>query len=52
LHEGRDLRPTHDVRSIMKGVLASHLGVTESGLEERVFPGSHAARPLGRLFKL
>jgi uncharacterized protein (DUF1501 family) len=52
LHEGRDLRPTLDVRSIMKGVLAAHLRATESGLEERVFPASRAAPPLGGLFKL
>ncbi len=52
LHEGRDLRPTLDVRAIMKGVLAAHLGATESGLEERVFPGSRAARPLERLVKV
>ena len=52
LHEGRDLRPTLDLRAIMKGVLAAHLGATESGLEERVFPGSRAARPLERLVKV
>ena len=51
LYEGRDLRPTLDVRSIMKGVLASHLGAAESGLEEQAFPGSRAASPLERLFK-
>jgi uncharacterized protein (DUF1501 family) len=39
------------VRSIMKGVLASHLGIAERGLEEQAFPGSRAARPLGDLFK-
>ena len=44
LYEGRDLRPTLDVRSIMKGVLASHLGAAESGLEEQVFPGSRGRR--------
>lgn len=49
LHEGRDLRPTLDLRSIMKGVLASHLGASESRLEEQVFPGSRTARPLERL---
>jgi len=51
LYEGRDLRPTLDVRSIMKSVLASHLRATESGIEEQVFPGSRAARPLDHLFK-
>ena len=51
LYEGRDLRPTLDVRSIMKGVLASHLGAAESGIEEHVFPGSRSARPLDDLFR-
>jgi uncharacterized protein (DUF1501 family) len=51
LYEGRDLRPTLDVRSVMKSVLASHLGARESGIEERVFPDSSAARRLDGLFK-
>src|SRR5512138_2769597 len=51
LYEGRDLRPTTDLRSILKGVLAAHLGATESGLEEKVFPASRAARPLEALVK-
>ncbi|HEV8330851.1 MAG TPA: DUF1501 domain-containing protein [Steroidobacteraceae bacterium] len=52
LYEGRDLRPTTDLRSILKGVLAAHLGAAESGLEEQVFPGSRTARPLERLVKV
>ena len=51
LYEGRDLRPTTDLRSVLKGVLAAHLGATESGLEEKVFPASGAARPLEALIK-
>jgi uncharacterized protein (DUF1501 family) len=51
LYEGRDLRPTLDLRSVMKSALALHLGAAESGIEERVFPGSRAARPLDDLFK-
>jgi uncharacterized protein (DUF1501 family) len=50
LYEGRDLRPTLDVRSIMKSVLTAHLGAGESGIEERVFPSSRAARRLDGLF--
>jgi uncharacterized protein (DUF1501 family) len=50
LYEGRDLRPTLDVRSIMKSVLVSHLGAGESGIEERVFPSSRSVRPLDHLF--
>jgi uncharacterized protein (DUF1501 family) len=52
LYEGRDLRPTLDVRSIMKSVLASHLGAAESGIEERAFPNSRSARALDHLFKV
>jgi uncharacterized protein (DUF1501 family) len=52
LYEGRDLRPTLDVRAIMKSVLAEHLGAGESGIEEKVFPNSRSARPLDRLFKV
>jgi uncharacterized protein (DUF1501 family) len=52
LYESRDLRPTLDLRSIVKGVLGAHLGAAESGLEEQIFPGSRAARPLDGLFRL
>ena len=51
LYEGRDLRPTLDVRSIMKSVLASHLGAAESGIEAQVFPHSGAVQPIDHLFK-
>ena len=51
LHEGRDLRPTLDLRSVFKGVLASQLGASEHDLEERAFPDSRAARPLEGLTK-
>ncbi len=49
LHEARDLRPTMDLRSVFKGVLHDHLGVAPGQLEDRVFPGSRAAAPLGNL---
>jgi len=51
LYEGRDLRPTLDLRSVRKSALGLHRGAAESGIEERVFPGSRAARPLDDLFK-
>ena len=51
LYEGRDLRPTLDVRSIMKSVLASHLGAGESGIEAQVFPDNGTTRRLDSLFK-
>ncbi|HEX6994876.1 MAG TPA: DUF1501 domain-containing protein [Gammaproteobacteria bacterium] len=43
LHEGRDLAPTLDLRSVLKGVLAEHLGVPEHALDADVFPDSRAA---------
>lgn len=49
LYQDRDVHATTDFRSVFKGVLAAHLGVPESLLESRVFPGSSAARPLGDL---
>lgn len=49
LYQNRDVHATTDFRSVFKGVLASHLGVAESLLESRVFPGSAAAKPLENL---
>ncbi len=49
LHQGRDLRATNDLRSMLKGVLASHLRIRERDLEEYVFPNSRAARPMEAL---
>jgi uncharacterized protein (DUF1501 family) len=49
-YEGRDLRPTTDLRAVAKGVLRDHLGLSERALLE-VFPGSErvaAARDLMR----
>jgi uncharacterized protein (DUF1501 family) len=51
LYQGRDLQPTLDLRSVFKGVLATHLSVKQRDLEERVFPGSRDARLLEGLIK-
>jgi uncharacterized protein (DUF1501 family) len=40
LFEGRDLAPTTDLRSVVKGVLADQWGLSNAVLSERVFPGS------------
>jgi len=50
LYEGRDLRPTIDLRAVFKGVLADHLRVSNAGLQE-AFPGSDAAQPLQDLLR-
>jgi uncharacterized protein (DUF1501 family) len=51
LYEGRDVRPTRDLRSVMKGVLRDHLGVSPSALESKVFPESAAARATDGLIR-
>jgi uncharacterized protein (DUF1501 family) len=51
LYEGRDLRPTLDLRAVFKGVLGAHLGVPERDLDERVFPDSRAVKPMEGLIR-
>lgn len=51
LLENRDLKPTRDLRSVMKGVLRDHLGVSSAALESRVFPDSASARPQAGLIR-
>ena len=51
LYEGRDLKPTIDLRSVFKGVARDHLGVSESVLSSSVFPGSEAIKPKRDLLK-
>ena len=46
LYAGRDLYPTSDLRSVIKGVLNQHLGIDKSALESVVFPGSLTAAPI------
>jgi uncharacterized protein (DUF1501 family) len=51
LLEGRDLRPTTDMRALFKGLLSGHLAVPESALETLIFPDSRAVRPLEGLLR-
>jgi len=51
LYEGRDLEPTLDIRSVMKGLLAEHLRVPAAALAKDVFPDSVKARPLSGLLR-
>jgi len=46
LYQERDLRPTTDLRSLFKGILADHLDLPGPLLETIVFPDSAIARPL------
>jgi uncharacterized protein (DUF1501 family) len=51
LHEGRDLRPTTDLRAVLKGFLADHFRLSTRALEADVFPDSAAARPIQGLLR-
>jgi uncharacterized protein (DUF1501 family) len=51
LHEGRDLKPTMDLRAVMKGLLAQQLLVPNAALEKDVFPDSSAALPVKGLLR-
>jgi len=49
LFEGRDLKPTMDLRAVLKGLLRDHLRADETTLASSVFPGSEAIKPFGGL---
>jgi uncharacterized protein (DUF1501 family) len=49
LYEGRDLKPTTDLRSVLKGLLRDHLRVDESVLASSVFPDSTEVVPTAGL---
>ena len=51
LYEGRDLMPTSDLRSLFKGMLIEHLGLTDSLVEHAVFPDSASVAPLEGLIR-
>ena len=48
-YEGRDLRVTTDLRSVLKGVLGEHLRLPNAVIERTVFPASAAAPVLSLL---
>jgi uncharacterized protein (DUF1501 family) len=49
LHEGRDLKPTTDLRAILKGVLIEHLGIDAQAAGALVFPDSGLVTPTAGL---
>jgi uncharacterized protein (DUF1501 family) len=51
LLDGRDLRPTLDLRSVFKAVLDEHMHVDARTLSTQVFPDSNGARPLQGLMR-
>jgi uncharacterized protein (DUF1501 family) len=46
LYERRDLTPTTDVRAVLKGVLADHLGLSSQALARAVFPDTLGVAPM------
>ncbi len=51
LLDRRDLKPTIDLRGVMKGVLADHLHVPDGHIETIVFPDSTGIRPVPDLIR-
>ncbi len=49
LRDQRDLKPTTDLRAVLKGVLRDHLRVPDATLATKVFPDSLGAKPLAGL---
>jgi uncharacterized protein (DUF1501 family) len=46
LYQNRDLKPTTDLRAVLKGLLEDHLRADPQRLEATVFPDSSAVKPL------
>lgn len=46
LHERRDLKPTTDLRAVIKGVAADLFGLSQSMLGDKVFPGTLGIPPM------
>jgi uncharacterized protein (DUF1501 family) len=51
LFDGRDLRPTTDLRAVIKGVLGDHLGISRTRLDADVFPDSAGIAPMSGLIR-
>ena len=49
LFEDRDLKPTIDLRAVLKGLLKDHLRADERILARDVFPGSELIKPMAGL---
>jgi uncharacterized protein (DUF1501 family) len=49
LYENRDLKPTTDLRAVLKGLLKDHLRADDRVLAQNVFPGSDSVKPMAGL---
>lgn len=50
LFEDRDLKPTIDLRAVLKGILKDHLRLEDSVLANAIFPESADVKPMTGLF--
>ena len=46
LFEGRDLRPTTDLRSVSKSILNKHFGISPAVIDNSILPGTASLRPI------
>ena len=51
LYEGRDLKPTLDLRAVFKGILQQHYDISTRQLEDSIFPSSSSAHPVPDLLR-
>jgi uncharacterized protein (DUF1501 family) len=51
LYQGRDLMPTQDLRSVVKGVMEEHLLIPTRALDTTVFPDSGAVKAISGLMR-
>ena len=49
LYENRDLKPTTDLRAVLKGVLKDHLRADDRALAAKCFSGSDGVKPMAGL---
>jgi uncharacterized protein (DUF1501 family) len=49
LYDGRDLKPTTDLRAVLKGLLRDHIRADDKVLASAVFPDSGAVKPISGL---
>jgi uncharacterized protein (DUF1501 family) len=49
LYQNRDLKPTADLRAVLKGLLRDHLRLDDKTLASTVFPDSAAVKPMSGL---
>jgi uncharacterized protein (DUF1501 family) len=49
--DGRDLRPTTDLRAVAKGVLADHMKLSAAALDSRIFPESGSVKAIEGLIR-